>query len=398
MATEPETDKSRERWKRSKHGASSSAAQVASSEDLLKQILLRLPAKPLHKFKSVSKQWYSIISTPKFTVTYSRRNPNPQLGFLLNAQTDFRPNAHHLFVSLGGYQYGRDPSFIKIPNLEIHHVCNGLLCYSKPHVGAPQFASYYVCNHASGQSKRIRVLGRPCIQRLKAVNLAFDPLKSPHYKIIFVSEVSGSESSHLIKIDIYSSETESWRPAKKGIYIVPYDIGFYNAVYWNDAIYWYHQTKKTLTYFEFEEDSLEKLPMPQVSELMNYYYFGESGGHLHLVGSWIRRTSFFTVFEMQKDRSGWFLKYDGEFHALPIAFPKMVLDKRYRLCVFSLVNLIRGEQEGELILVLAIPGGLVQYNVQGKTSKLLYSLPLKEDALKHLTFNAQQYMETLVPV
>ena len=81
----------------------------------------------------------------------------------------------------------------------------------------------------------------------------------------------------------------------------------------------------------------------------------------------------------------WFLKYDGEFHA----FPKMILDQRYRHYVFSLVNLIRGEQEGELILVLAIPGAVVQYNVQSKTSKLLCNLPLKEDALEHLTFNAQ---------
>ncbi|KAK9931549.1 hypothetical protein M0R45_018823 [Rubus argutus] len=64
-----------------------------------------------------------------------------------------------------------------------------------------------------------------------------DPSKSPHYKIIFVSEVSGSESSHLIKIDIYSSETESGDLPRRA-FTLPYDIGFYNAVYWNDAIYW----------------------------------------------------------------------------------------------------------------------------------------------------------------
>ncbi|KAM5553568.1 F-box protein [Rosa sericea] len=378
--------------------ASSSAAEVGKSEDLLNEIIVRLPAKPILRFKLVSKQWYSIISTQKFTVTYAKRNPKPHLGFLLHARLNFQPYPPTLFLSLGGYQYGKHPNFLEIPKLEIHHVCNGLLCCSKPHVHAPEITSYYVCNHSSGQSKWLRVLGSPCIERVKAFNLAFDPLKSPHYRLIFVSELSSLDECHLIKIDIYSSETESWRPSKKGIYILQYDIGFHIAVYWKDAIYWYNQKNQSLAYFNFDDDSMESLPKPQVSGTMTYYYFGESGGHLHLVGACRPWTTLFTVFEMKEDRSGWFVKYNGDFGALAAAFPKMVTNKPNRPYVFSLVNLLRGEKEEELIIVLTIPEGVIGYNVQDKTFEKLCNLSLSERKMQQMTFKAHQYIEVVASI
>ncbi|GMP36607.1 hypothetical protein CsSME_00008681 [Camellia sinensis var. sinensis] len=39
-----------------------SAERVINNDDLLKQILIRLPAKPLFSFKRVSKRWLSFIS------------------------------------------------------------------------------------------------------------------------------------------------------------------------------------------------------------------------------------------------------------------------------------------------------------------------------------------------
>jgi hypothetical protein len=47
---------------------SSSAETIGSNQDILTEILLRMPAKPLLKFKRVSKQWLSSISDPAFSV------------------------------------------------------------------------------------------------------------------------------------------------------------------------------------------------------------------------------------------------------------------------------------------------------------------------------------------
>ena len=45
------------------------------------------------------------------------------------------------------------------------------------------------------------------------------------------------------------------------------------------------------------------------------YYLGEWGGHLHRVGTWRPWTSLLTVFELKEDRSGWNVKYHGDFRA-----------------------------------------------------------------------------------
>ena len=50
------------------------AETIAGNDDLLIEILLRLPIKALIKFKSVSKHWLFLISDPKFS---RHRNPNP---------------------------------------------------------------------------------------------------------------------------------------------------------------------------------------------------------------------------------------------------------------------------------------------------------------------------------
>ncbi|KAM0985742.1 hypothetical protein ACFX13_013205 [Malus domestica] len=379
---------------------SGAAAAVASAVDLLLEILMRLPARPLHRFKCVSKQWYSLISDPQFRIDYVQKNPNHLLGLLLIIQG---PYSEFSFISLGGCgQIVKDPKFLSTPNLKIHHFCNGLMCFSKPHMDSPQFTSYYVCNSASGHSKRIRVLESSTRKRLMAVNVAFDPSKSPFYNVVFVSEESGSELNHLIKIDIYSSETQAWRPSSKGLYIVPYDVDFDNGVYWNGAIYWYHQRKNSLAYFDLDTGCLERLRMPLLSlgsYPMVFDHFGESGGHLHLVGICSPRTTLFTVFELQQDRSGWFVKCNGDLDAVAAAFPKMVTLKPSNPYVFSAVSLIREEKEEELSIVLTIPGSVVRYDVKHKTSRKLCDLP------KGCMFNdfmaiqrrvkAHQYIETL---
>ncbi|KAI9087690.1 hypothetical protein K1719_030322 [Acacia pycnantha] len=43
------------------------AETVAGNIDILSEILLRVPAKPLLKFKCVSKQWLTLISDPQFS-------------------------------------------------------------------------------------------------------------------------------------------------------------------------------------------------------------------------------------------------------------------------------------------------------------------------------------------
>jgi len=56
--------------------SNSSAEMISCNEDLLIQILIRLPAKTPVRLKSVSEHWLSIISSHQFSSLHALQNPN----------------------------------------------------------------------------------------------------------------------------------------------------------------------------------------------------------------------------------------------------------------------------------------------------------------------------------
>ncbi|XP_028089326.1 uncharacterized protein LOC114289759 [Camellia sinensis] len=82
----------------------SSAEKVIGDDDLLRQILLRLPAKPLLKFKLVSKTWCSLISDPFVLANWI---PPISASSFFSSQ-DFSPSSriikfNHISHSLGSF-------------------------------------------------------------------------------------------------------------------------------------------------------------------------------------------------------------------------------------------------------------------------------------------------------
>ncbi|KAK6232716.1 hypothetical protein SCA6_002789 [Theobroma cacao] len=197
-----------------------SAETVANNEDLLQEILLRLPTKTLLKFKLVSKPWLSLISSTHFSLSHTR--------FLQNNHS-LKP--HALFLDI---LYEKLPSkfmflhlnpdinplpsfnFIDARCVKIIQSCIGLLlCVSVSDDGL----RFFVCNPTT---KKFKVISIPSRQEIynsydyvansmgldlsksnklfldndasvklafdpivrfcqhDGVNLAFDPYKSPH--------------------------------------------------------------------------------------------------------------------------------------------------------------------------------------------------------------------------
>ncbi|XP_028078544.1 F-box protein At5g07610-like isoform X2 [Camellia sinensis] len=69
----------------------SAANAIAENSDLIAQILVRLPVKPLTQFKSVSKQWLSLISDSQFSLHHSRRNRKPISALFLLSLNKINP-------------------------------------------------------------------------------------------------------------------------------------------------------------------------------------------------------------------------------------------------------------------------------------------------------------------
>ncbi|GJX79032.1 F-box protein-like protein isoform X1 [Tanacetum coccineum] len=226
-----------------------SVLTVMSNDDLLTEILLRLPVISLVLFKSVSKHWLSLI---KDTTFMKRRSQIPNID----------PPSGVFFAHPGfNYQYGFRRLDIRIPvssflfknafkfgskeevgsNALVKQSCNGLLlCYVSPD------HKYYVYNPTV---KMFNMIPQPCKSNVNPrfrchMIMGFDPTKSPHYKVVYATSIGDNDDDDdddvvvSIQIQTYSSETRSWSAVSSDPLSGRCFSCFEYGIYWNDAIHW----------------------------------------------------------------------------------------------------------------------------------------------------------------
>ncbi|XP_021283295.1 F-box protein At5g07610-like [Herrania umbratica] len=384
--------------------AISSAETIAHNQDLLTQILIRIPPKPLFKLKSVSKRWLSLISTIQFCHSHSLYRQNQ--GFLT-------PTA--LFLGIGNYYrlpFGLpvlpfNPEtqvpvldFIVDPQFKILQSCNGLLlgqCYYKSDEGL----RYFICNPST---HKFRIISFPVSQlgSLRAVNLAHDPIKSPYYKIICVRKLLSPSNRFVIYI--YSSKSDAWDASWISFQANEY-IRFDYAVFCNGVIHWNSNGRKSLR-FDVENKVLKKIPMlapmfqaPEESEDEDSRYFGESRGHLHLGVTYMPLCLKFNVFEMAADYSHWFLKYCLELDDAMKIFPDLRSSSIENYYGFPVLSVIRSEGEESKVVIL-VDYKAICYELKDGILLKVYDLKqypetLNRCPLNYIGIQSFQYFETL---
>ena len=125
---------------------------------------------------------------------------------------------------------------------------------------------------------------------------------------------------------------------------------------------------------------------------------------MHLVEIYCPTTQFI-VHEMERDYSGWFVKYRVDLHEVGLAFPDMLQRLSWDLtcCSFAILSLIRREEDEGSFLVLHVPGKILRYNLADKSFKELCDVApehcdsngMIEDSIRYFWFHAFQYIETL---
>lgn len=248
------------------------------------------------------------------------------------------------------------------------------------------------------------------------LSLAFDPSISPHYKVVCVQICNFLETQY--RIEIYSSEAGPWRLCSRTFQTPSPERGanFHSGgVYWNGGVHWISTrgAAKAL-YFNINEESLKEMhlpPIPKGWEDWNerkFGYFGESGGHLHLIGTCHETSATrFSVYEMERDYSGWFVKFRVDLDEVSIAFPEMIhrfiFPQDLANLKFRILCVVRGEgDEEDSYLVMHIPRGIVLYYLKTRTFKKVCDNVqyYEKDAL--LLYwqwsNAFQYIESLACV
>lgn len=400
--------------------SSISANEMILNEELMIEIFLRLPVKSLVRCKCVAKKWNNLITSPEFT---RLRVPcfNPARGLFLLCHS-FLINPFHEFVPFTLENPIQSPFhkliFVDDPcGIRILQSCNGLLLCCSFRVRGPN-ENYYVYNPTTQQFVTLpRLEGHGQISKaVIGMKLAFDPWKSPNYKVICIrlSDEVFPDDQHY-QVEIYSSEVKQWRVVGSP-FLARYDIGFkYTGVYWNDAIYW--ECGDNSLRFNVEQEMFDKFPMPDNKE-SGVAYYGESSGHLYLVLVCKRqKLSFYDIYEMNSDGTEWYVKYQVNVEDVVNAFPHMI--QRYHdptdwnHLAMSVLCVVRGEkeEEEEAFMILHIPKMIIRYNLRDNTFYKLCEFENKsieenqfededEDyeapiSLQFNRFGAFQYVESL---
>lgn len=143
-------------------------------------------------------------------------------------------------------------------NAIIFQSCNGLLlCCTRN-----MLDRFYVYNPSINKFKII-------LHFIGTMRMAFNPRKSPHYKLVHTRVIDGS-----VQIQTYTLETgnssvcDSLFPEKKSF------LSFHKGIYWNDAIHHWenYENPNEPLHFKLDVDhpALTRIPTPRISKVKGY--------------------------------------------------------------------------------------------------------------------------------
>ncbi|KAJ6430723.1 hypothetical protein OIU84_018268 [Salix udensis] len=279
----------------------SSADAVFGNDDLVTEILLRVPAKAVLKLKLVSKNWLSIISPTSFAIRHTRRNPHTVSALLLRFSSFFKEPPTHKHVSLDAAR-------------------------SKP--------TDYIFNPTTRQ---FALLPLPPNEGkyFTRIHLVFDPSVSPHYRVVCI-QFFNSE----LKIYVYSSETTDWKLSTIPRPPLPEN--------WQDQDFRYFGESGGQLHFIgilAGNQNPDDLNMGIVSSAMS----DDQSSDQSIV-----------VYSMERGCSKWFAKYCLHMNAIVMAYPEITEDKDPTASPFSgkkwfdLLSFIEEKDEEDALLVMRI--------------------------------------------
>ncbi|XP_047059808.1 F-box protein At5g07610-like [Lolium rigidum] len=189
------------------------------TDDILADIISRVPYKSTCCCKCVSTRWRDLISHPD----HRKKMPQPLVGFFHESYNKNRfPKCARYFTNVSGEGEPLvDPSLSFLPKyngLDILDCCNGLLLCRCWKATDPKTLDYVVCNPAT--ERWVVVPATDWSSKVNVVRLGFEPTVSSHFHVFeFIDEETwGIDESELSDCDgcietlaIYSSKAGVWK-------------------------------------------------------------------------------------------------------------------------------------------------------------------------------------------
>ncbi|XP_073150703.1 F-box/kelch-repeat protein At3g23880-like [Henckelia pumila] len=243
------------------------------SEDVIVEILSRLPVKSLVRFRCVCKSWYVLVRDPSFITKHYKYLSSKEGDHLLVIKRDNITNERVIsLLKNGGDGTFVDRDFSPFLNDTFGHVrligpCNGIAALYGFH------DNIALWNPAIGDLKLLLAsqVSRPPDAKIRGgdLGIGFDPITND-FKVIQILFCVSHESRPVNHVEIYSSKTNSW---KKHGSDMPANIMYYNTwsmVYKNETFCWWAQDSsvEVILSFNMRQEIFEKTPLPSGIEAL----------------------------------------------------------------------------------------------------------------------------------
>ncbi|KAL8051854.1 hypothetical protein ABFX02_06G175800 [Erythranthe guttata] len=199
------------------------AAAETLPEEIIEQILLKLPVRSLLKFTSVSKSWRSLISSNNFIeahLEFSRKDPNFTHYRTISTFLPPRNSSvkHCSFPSLfNGNGLVTDAVDVDFPFdfpkkiVRVMGICNGLVCI------APNMGHWFLWNPSTRQYKQLHGVYDDrtdvVVKYDFKCGFGFDE-STRDYKVLLARSVLCKYNRYETTVKIYSLRTDSWKRIK----------------------------------------------------------------------------------------------------------------------------------------------------------------------------------------
>jgi F-box interacting protein len=183
-------------------------------EDLLTEILSKLPVKCLGRFKCVSKSWYALITNPNFItkhVTWANSH-NPHRRAILSHSNEWG-YGYPLVATLSNdtLELSGDVDLLQLfqpqdgEALFFFGACNGIICLASEILCEYEYLVLW--NPATGESKMLPPINRPSDvpAYYSIVGFGFDS-KTNDYKVVRILHYNSQ-----YEVVVYSLSADSWR-------------------------------------------------------------------------------------------------------------------------------------------------------------------------------------------
>ncbi|KAB1224761.1 hypothetical protein CJ030_MR1G028611 [Morella rubra] len=248
-------------------------------DDVIVEILLRLPIKYVAQFRCASKQWRSLISDRRFARSHFLRASGHTQRLLLS--NTFGLGSIDIHEPFGDGLAVREVNFpFQQPGRLIRIVgsCDGLVCLSLfPNI------DFYIWNPCTGDHTRLPDLNISLPNcKIYIHGFGYDSC-TDDYKLLVAAYIKPET-----QVEVFSMRRNSWKRIQ-GL-DNPIDSYATAGILCNGALHWqpdWADQRRTITAFDLAQEKFRQLPMPMPMEQHVAVYLGNLRnveGHLCLTG------------------------------------------------------------------------------------------------------------------